>query len=157
VYVLILQSLCDDSFSMENHLQLRNKLVVSTGVIMGLWPTQGDEKRLPSSNCFPLKRRPSLCHPERSRGICSSADLSWKCFSTERSGVERSAVSFSCVQLEPTAAWHAHDQFGLGIIDSRAQLSWSGIGQVEAWRGDVIMVNPEFHPKFPRTSRVINI
>ena len=29
---------------------------------------------------------------ERSRGICSSADLSWKCFSTGRSGVERSAV-----------------------------------------------------------------
>jgi hypothetical protein len=29
-----------------------------------------------------------FCHPERSRGICSSADLSWKCFSRERSGVE---------------------------------------------------------------------
>jgi hypothetical protein len=26
------------------------------------------------------KRNPLLCHPERSRGICSSADLSWKCF-----------------------------------------------------------------------------
>ena len=26
---------------------------------------------LPSSNRSPLKRRPSLCHPERSRGICS--------------------------------------------------------------------------------------
>src|SRR5271170_6593498 len=24
------------------------------------------------------KRRPFLCHPERSRGICSSADPSWK-------------------------------------------------------------------------------
>jgi hypothetical protein len=29
-----------------------------------------------------------LCHPERSRGICSSADPSWKCFSTERNGAE---------------------------------------------------------------------
>jgi hypothetical protein len=29
------------------------------------------------------KRRRPLCHPERSRGICSSVDLSWKCFSTE--------------------------------------------------------------------------
>jgi hypothetical protein len=28
------------------------------------------------------KRKPTLCHPERSRGICSSADPSWKCFST---------------------------------------------------------------------------
>jgi hypothetical protein len=28
------------------------------------------------------KRRSLLCHPERSRGICSSADLSWKCFPT---------------------------------------------------------------------------
>ena len=26
------------------------------------------------------KRRPTLCHPERSRGICSSAGPSWKCF-----------------------------------------------------------------------------
>src|SRR5580693_4184394 len=31
------------------------------------------------------KRHPPLCHPERSRGICSSTDLSWKCFSTKRS------------------------------------------------------------------------
>src|ERR1700688_4549261 len=30
---------------------------------------------------------PPLCHPERSRGICSSADPSWKCFSTERTRV----------------------------------------------------------------------
>jgi hypothetical protein len=51
---------------------------------MGLRPTQGDGKRLLSSNRSPWKRRPPLCHPERSRGICSSADLSWKCFSTER-------------------------------------------------------------------------
>jgi hypothetical protein len=28
---------------------------------------------------------PPLCHPERSRGICSSTDHSWKCFSTEES------------------------------------------------------------------------
>jgi hypothetical protein len=26
------------------------------------------------------KHYPPLCHPERSRGICSSADISWKCF-----------------------------------------------------------------------------
>jgi hypothetical protein len=30
------------------------------------------------------KRPPPLCHPERSRGICSSTDLSWKCFRPER-------------------------------------------------------------------------
>jgi hypothetical protein len=30
-------------------------------------------------------RHPFLCHPERSRGICSSADPSWECFSTELS------------------------------------------------------------------------
>jgi hypothetical protein len=39
-----------------------------------------------------MNRRPLLCHPERSRGICGSADLSWKCFSTERSIVEKYAV-----------------------------------------------------------------
>jgi Tfp pilus assembly protein PilF len=37
---------------------------------------------LSSSNRSLWKRRSLLCHPERSRGICSSADLSWKCFST---------------------------------------------------------------------------
>jgi hypothetical protein len=34
---------------------------------MGLRPTQVDEKRLRSSNCFPWSRRPFLCHPERTR------------------------------------------------------------------------------------------
>jgi hypothetical protein len=62
----------------------------------------------------------------------------------ERSGVERSAVSLSCAQLEPSAARHAHDQFGVGIIDGGAQRSWSGIGQVEACRGGIIMVNRQF-------------
>jgi len=35
---------------------------------MGLRPTQGDEKRLLSSNRSPWKRFSPLCHPERSRG-----------------------------------------------------------------------------------------
>jgi hypothetical protein len=34
---------------------------------MGLRPTQGDEKRLLSSNRSLWKRRPPLCHPERTR------------------------------------------------------------------------------------------
>ena len=49
---------------------------------MGLWPTHGDEKRPLSSNRSPWKLHPPLCHPSRSGGICSSADFSWKCFST---------------------------------------------------------------------------
>jgi hypothetical protein len=53
---------------------------------MGLRPTQGDEKALRSSNHSLWNRRPFLCHPER-RGICSSADFSWKCFSTERTRI----------------------------------------------------------------------
>jgi hypothetical protein len=98
--------------------------VIPTGVVMGLRPTQGDGKRLLSSNRSLWKRHPPLCHPEpgfpvtrhrndapraafgdgkahvasrnpshstgnpgRSRGICSSADLSWKCFSTERTRI----------------------------------------------------------------------
>jgi hypothetical protein len=32
---------------------------------MGLWPTQGDEKRLLFSN-YSLETPPSLCHPDRS-------------------------------------------------------------------------------------------
>src|ERR1700685_427403 len=59
------------------------KIVIPTGGIMGLRSTQGDEKHLLSTNRSPWKHRPPLCHPERSRGICGSADHSWECFSTE--------------------------------------------------------------------------
>ena len=50
---------------------------------MGLRPTQGDQKRLGPATTFYRTVALSFCHPERSRGICGSADLSWKCFSTE--------------------------------------------------------------------------
>src|SRR5437773_1456616 len=41
---------------------------------------------------------------------------------------------------------HSHDQFGVGVIESGGQRSWSGIGTVRATAGDVIMVNPgEMH------------
>jgi hypothetical protein len=43
-----------------------------------------------------MNRYPFLVIPteaKRSGGTCGSADPSWKCFSTERSAVERSAVS----------------------------------------------------------------
>jgi AraC-like DNA-binding protein len=41
---------------------------------------------------------------------------------------------------------HSHDQFGIGIVTSGAQRSWSVVGQVESQAGDVIMVNPgEMH------------
>jgi quercetin dioxygenase-like cupin family protein len=45
---------------------------------------------------------------------------------------------------------HSHDQFGIGIMTSGAQRSWSVIGQVESQAGDVIMVNPgEMHDGVP--------
>jgi AraC-like DNA-binding protein len=45
---------------------------------------------------------------------------------------------------------HSHDQFGIGIMTSGAQRSWSVIGQVESEVGDVIMVNPgEIHDGMP--------
>jgi hypothetical protein len=72
-----------------------DKLVISIGGVMRPRPTQRDEKCLRARNHFPWKGRPFLCHPERSRGVCSSAGPSWKCFSTERSAAERSAVSSS--------------------------------------------------------------
>ena len=41
---------------------------------------------------------------------------------------------------------HSHDEFGIGVMLSGAQRSWSVVGQVEAEAGDVIMVNPgEMH------------
>ena len=39
---------------------------------------------LRSNNRSLWKRRSLLCHPERSRGICRSADLSWKCLFRQR-------------------------------------------------------------------------
>jgi hypothetical protein len=54
--------------------------------IMGLRPTQVDEKRFLFSNFSLWKRCPPLCHLDRSaaerRDLCVDA-LSWKCFSTE--------------------------------------------------------------------------
>lgn len=45
---------------------------------------------------------------------------------------------------------HSHDQYGIGIMTSGAQRSWSAIGQVESRAGDVIMVNPgEIHDGVP--------
>jgi len=45
---------------------------------------------------------------------------------------------------------HTHDEYGIGVILSGGQRSWSGIGQVEALQGDVITVNPgELHDGHP--------
>ena len=54
-------------------------------VAMGLRPTQGDEKRLgPATTLYETVALPFVIPTEakRSGGICGSADLSWKCFST---------------------------------------------------------------------------
>ena len=49
---------------------------------------------------------------------------------------------------------HSHDQFGIGIMTSGAQRSWSLIGQVESEAGDVIMCNPgEMHDGMPAARR----
>src|ERR1700733_12587942 len=50
---------------------------------------------------------PFLCHPERSRGICSPADLSWKCFSTERSVAERRDLRVTLHVLAVRGVAHA--------------------------------------------------
>jgi AraC-like DNA-binding protein len=50
---------------------------------------------------------------------------------------------------------HSHDQFGLGVIVFGAQRSWSGVGQVEAAAGEVIMANPgEMHDGIPLDGKV---
>jgi len=58
-----------------------------------------------------------------------------------RSGVE--AVTLVSGRSFPR---HAHDRLGIGLLVLGAHRSWSGIGQVEAQAGEVIMVNPgEMH------------
>jgi AraC-like DNA-binding protein len=45
---------------------------------------------------------------------------------------------------------HAHDEYGMGLIVSGAQRSWSGRGRVEAARDDMITCNPgEVHDGAP--------
>ena len=45
---------------------------------------------------------------------------------------------------------HSHDQYGIGIMTSGRQRSWSVVGQVESAAGDVIMLNPgELHDGRP--------
>jgi AraC-like DNA-binding protein len=45
---------------------------------------------------------------------------------------------------------HTHDEFGVGVMVSGAQRSWSGRGAVNAHTGDAIMVNPgEVHDGAP--------
>jgi hypothetical protein len=56
---------------MENGSYPGNDLVIPTRGVMGLRPTQDDERRPLSSDRSPWKLRPPLCHWERSRGICS--------------------------------------------------------------------------------------
>src|ERR1700748_665968 len=56
---------------------------------------------------------------------------------------------------------HTHGEYGIGVVLSGAQRSWSGIGTVESIPGDVITVNPgELHAGYPlaggvRTWRII--
>jgi AraC-like DNA-binding protein len=45
---------------------------------------------------------------------------------------------------------HSHDEYGIGVVLSGAQRSWSGVGLVESFPGDVITVNPgEIHDGHP--------
>ncbi len=45
---------------------------------------------------------------------------------------------------------HSHDEYGIGVVLSGAQRSWSGVGMVESGPGDVITVNPgELHDGNP--------
>jgi hypothetical protein len=87
---------------MHGFTQLNN-FVVSTGGVMGLRPTQGNEKRLLSGNRSPWKRHRALCHLDRSaakwRDLCVDAPP-WECFSTERTRI-------SCHAAQDTATYAA--------------------------------------------------
>jgi AraC-like DNA-binding protein len=57
---------------------------------------------------------------------------------TNRVGIEAVSVISSCQFPR-----HAHDGYGLGLLDNGAHRTWSPIGHVEAVAGDVITINPE--------------
>ncbi len=65
----------------------------------------------------------------------------------------RSAIpGIDAIEFESGRAFprHCHDQYGIGVLLSGAQASWSGIGPVELAAGAVITVNPgEMHDGVP--------
>jgi hypothetical protein len=77
--------------SIDSRLGCDRSYLVVILALLGLGPTQGDEKPLLFSNNSLRRRHPSLCHLDRSeaqwRDLCVDAP-SWECFSTEaqRSG-----------------------------------------------------------------------
>lgn len=72
---------------------------------------------------------------------------------THRVAIHRSGVrGVSAITLVSSHRFprHSHDQFGIGVMGFGGHRSWSGIGQVEAGAGDVIMVGPgEMHDGAP--------
>jgi hypothetical protein len=80
-------------FSWKHGIPFSNRIVISTGVVMGLRPTQGDEKRLGPTTIFYGTVALSFVIPSEAEGSAVLRTFRGKCFSTERSGVERSAVS----------------------------------------------------------------
>jgi AraC-like DNA-binding protein len=84
---------------------------------------------------------------------------------THRVQLHRSAIAgIEAMTLHSDHAFprHSHDTFGIGVMLTGAQRSWSVVGQVEAEAGDVLMLNPgEMHDGSPiggpRAWRIIYI
>src|SRR5580704_13800584 len=81
-------------------------------------------------NRSPWKRHPPLCHPERSRGICGSTDLSWECFpSTTQAVVSAHRIFHEAVGREPLQPdggplWYGSDgvaQAGIAVVHDPVQ------------------------------------
>jgi hypothetical protein len=104
-----------------------------------------------SATAINRKRHPSLCHPERSRGTCSSADLSWRSFSTERSLVEslplaksnRAGCSVitqnyaSGSRFDPHQLGHASGLIPVRHVDVGVLIDVASMGCAEICRGDI--------------------
>lgn len=64
--------------------------------------------------------------------------------------LQSGAITAVDARSDKSFARHLHDEFGVGLLTSGAQRSWSGRGPVEASRGNVITVNPaELHDGAP--------
>src|SRR6202000_249829 len=64
----------------------------------------------------------------------------------------RAGMGITAMELTSNHSFprHTHDEYGIGVILSGAQRSWSGVGPVESLPGDVITVNPgELHDGHP--------
>ena len=112
----------DDNVAWKQCLAFPNKIAISTGGVMGLRPTQGNEKRLgPASTLYGTVTLSLSSRPER-RDLRFPRTFRGDVFSTELSVVERSAVSLGRSR-KPAKSTHISPPVTTGFMMHKARFN----------------------------------